>query len=76
VTTVPRTRPAFWIRRSPFPQTRYHVRAWGSDYWPDLNYETTELPTKLDRRYPFIDISNVDRPAPIVIPKDTIHVQA
>lgn len=62
-----------WTPRK-FPKTRYHVRAWGSDHSPDLNYETTSLPTKLHLRYPFVDIQPLERkPEPI---KDFPHGQA
>lgn len=56
-----------------FALIRYRVRAWGSDKHPDLNYETTTFPAGLDRRYPFVDISNIDRPSPVNIPKDFHH---
>ena len=66
----------YWRRRSGFPKTRYSVRAWGSDSFPDLNYETDDVPYGLHRRYPFIDISPVEpRPAPHIIPKDNAHGQ-
>ncbi len=48
-----------WTQRG-FPKSHYYVRAWGSDRHPDLNYETTELPTHLHRRYPFVDVQRLD----------------
>lgn len=54
--------PSFWIKRGPFPRSFYHVRAWGSERFPDLNYQTSDLPTTLHHKYPFIDIQPIDKP--------------
>lgn len=52
------------ITQKRFPAPHYHIRAWGSQSRPDLNYETSSIPYGLSDRYPYVDVSRVPR-APV-----------
>lgn len=54
---------------------RYKVRAWGS-IWPDINYETEDVPAFLSRYYPNVDIQRIEpvsREEIVQSMKDAVH---
>ena len=38
----------------------YHVRAWGSDRYPDLIRDVYAVPRDLGMKYPYIDITRTE----------------
>ena len=51
---------------------RYHIQAYGSDKYPDLNYETDDCPTDLSWKYPFVDVRMLE-PVYDIDMKDSLY---
>lgn len=57
-----------------FTPALYHIRAWGSERHPDLNYDTSNIPDRLYRIYPFIDITRLDA-VPLAAIKNALAIK-